>query len=396
LVNFHAERELGRFEWRRGDHTDPLTDLEEFLSRAGFRVDDLASPRPYARPDRYAVLLVGAAAAATAAGADPGPPSPVPAVPDLAVVVRERTTTAARHAPARVELGEWTCTWTDADHAAAVRSVRAAIGRGDVYQVNVVGHRAAPYDGDPTPVLAAVTALPGATHARTLHGDGWAVATASPECLLSVTAGTARTHPIKGTRPATAAGHRELLADPKERAEHVMIVDLARNDLGRVAAPGTVHVEHLFTPRRWCGLWQAESTVAARLRPHVGLAELLRAVLPGGSVTGAPKLAALAHVARLEPVGRGPAMGALGVLTDQHLDLGLTIRTVAADRSALHLWAGGGITWSSDPDREVAEAHAKAAPLLATARRATNPHAAPHHPNPGSGSSPPRHGAARP
>ena len=101
------------------------------------------------------------------------------------------------------------------------------------------------------------------------------------------------------------------------------------------------------------------------LRPGTGLAELLRAVCPGGSVTGAPKLAALDQIARLEPVGRGPSMGALGWIGPDHIDLGLTIRTVAATPTRLHLWAGGGITWGSDPRAEVAEAAAKAAPLRA-------------------------------
>jgi para-aminobenzoate synthetase component 1 len=105
--------------------------------------------------------------------------------------------------------------------------------------------------------------------------------------------------------------------------------------------------------------------VAARLADGVDLAALLRAVCPGGSVTGAPKLAALAHIAELEPVGRGPSMGALGWLDPDRLELGLTIRTVAVDGDRVHLWAGGGVTWDSDPAAEVAEAAAKAAPLRA-------------------------------
>jgi para-aminobenzoate synthetase component 1 len=144
-----------------------------------------------------------------------------------------------------------------------------------------------------------------------------------------------------------------------------MIVDLSRNDLARVARTGTVDVPELFTLRRWCDLWQAESRVTARLADGVDLASLLRAVCPGGSVTGAPKLAALDRIAELEPVGRGPSMGAFGWVSADGLDLGLTIRTVAADGDRLHVWAGGGITWDSDPDAEVAEADAKAAPLRA-------------------------------
>jgi para-aminobenzoate synthetase component 1 len=162
-----------------------------------------------------------------------------------------------------------------------------------------------------------------------------------------------------------------LLTSAKERAEHVMIVDLERNDLARVAAVGSVRVDELFAIRRWAHLWQAESTVSAELAGGVGLDDLLRAMFPGGSVTGAPKLAALDLIRDLEPVGRGPSMGAIGWIGPDHIDLGLTIRTVAAAGGELHLWAGGGITWSSDVESEIAEAAAKAAPLKAALLAAT-------------------------
>jgi para-aminobenzoate synthetase component 1 len=267
--------------------------------------------------------------------------------------------------PGGFALGEWEPSWTEDDHAAAVTAVRAAIGRGDVYQVNVVGHASAPYVGDPLPALHRLAALPGARYGQVLTGAGWAIACASPETLVRVQGGLVETLPIKGTRPATATGRRELLASTKERAEHIMIVDLERNDLAQVARTGSVTVPSLFDVRRWCHLWQAESRVTAELRDDVGLADLLRAICPGGSVTGAPKLAALDHIAALEPVGRGPSMGLLGWVDAAGIDLGLTIRTAAVDGDRVHLWAGGGITWDSDPAAEVAEAAAKAAPLRA-------------------------------
>jgi para-aminobenzoate synthetase component I len=202
-----------------------------------------------------------------------------------------------------------------------------------------------------------------------MGGDGWAVACASPETLLCVEATDdgprVQTRPIKGTRPATDEGWYELMASPKERAEHVMIVDLSRNDLARVAQVGTVEVPRLFEVRRWCDLWQAESTVTALLDPDADLPALLRALCPGGSVTGAPKRAALDQIAALEPVGRGASMGAIGWVGHDRLELGLTIRTVALDTDRVHLWAGGGITWDSEPYAEVAEAAQKAAPLRA-------------------------------
>nr|WP_221377437.1 chorismate-binding protein [Actinoplanes polyasparticus] len=262
-------------------------------------------------------------------------------------------------------LGEWTPSWTPEEHAAAVSQVRAAIGRGDVYQVNVVGHTRAPYTGDPFPALSRVAALPGARYGGVLAGDGWALATASPETLVEVRDGRVITRPIKGTRPATAQGRRELLASTKERAEHVMIVDLSRNDLSRLPGVGPVEVEELFAVRRWSGLWQAESVVSAPITGELDLASLLRALVPGGSVTGAPKIAALSQIARLEPVGRGVSMAAVGWIGHDHLDLGLTIRTVAVDGAHVHAWAGGGIVWDSDPEAEVAEAAAKLAPIKA-------------------------------
>jgi para-aminobenzoate synthetase component 1 len=312
--------------------------------------------------------MISAAAGAVAVGGPPGAPSPSPGVPDVAVVVHGPADPAPVVAPGPWECGEWTRSWSPAEHAAAVERVRAAIARGEVYQANVVGHRSAPCAGDPAAALDAVAGLPGAAYGGMLGGEGWAVASGSPECLLTVAGGRLTTRPIKGTRPRTATGRAELYASAKERAEHVMIVDLERNDLSRVARTGSVRVEELFALRSWCDLWQAESVVSADLADGTDLAAVLRAVLPGGSVTGAPKSSALRLVGELEPVGRGPAMGALGYLTPDCLDLGLTIRTIAVAEDTVHLWTGGGITWGSDPWAEVAEADAKAAPVLAALR----------------------------
>jgi para-aminobenzoate synthetase component I len=278
---------------------------------------------------------------------------------------------SSRPPATRFDLGGWQPSWSNDRHRSAISAARAAIARGDVYQVNVVGHASAPYAGDATAALERVANLPGARYGGVLTGDGWAVACASPETFVEVSGRRVVTRPIKGTRPATAAGRAELVASEKERAEHIMIVDLERNDLARVAATGTVRVDELFAIRRWAQLWQAESTVSAELADGVGLADLLRAVFPGGSVTGAPKLAALDLINELEPVGRGPSMGAIGWIGPDHIDLGLTIRTVVAADGRLHVWAGGGITWGSDVDAEVAEAAAKAEPLKAALRAAT-------------------------
>jgi para-aminobenzoate synthetase component 1 len=145
----------------------------------------------------------------------------------------------------------------------------------------------------------------------------------------------------------------------------VMIVDLERNDLSRVCEPGSVHWPELMVEQRLAGVRHLVSTVEGTLREGVGLAELLEATFPGGSVTGAPKIAAVDLIAELEPVGRGAAMGALGwVRGNGDLDLALTIRTFAIADGRLHLWVGGGVVWDSEPHAEVQESLVKAAPLL--------------------------------
>lgn len=370
-------RERSRTEWHIGDGQDPAHLLEDFLDDNGLAVRNVAGTIGNGH-DRGglicgAAVFISAAAGAVMVGAPSGRPTPVPALPDLVAVVYEHTDhprTRRRPVHTTLTVAPWRESWTRAEHAAAVSAVRAAIARGDVYQVNVVGHAAAAYTGDPRPALARLGRLPGARYGGVLTGAGWAVGCASPETLVTVADGRVLTRPIKGTRPATARGRDELLTSAKERAEHVMIVDLERNDLGRVARTGSVRVDELYAIRRWADLWQAESTVSAALDDGCGLADLLRAVCPGGSVTGAPKLAALAEIAAVEPVGRGAGMGGLGwVDAGGALDLGLTIRTAAADADHLHVWAGGGITWSSEPWAEVAEAAAKAAPVRAALTR---------------------------
>ena len=163
---------------------------------------------------------------------------------------------------------------------------------------------------------------------RPLAGDGWTIVSASPELLLSRRGGTVRTSPIKGTRPAGVP-----VESAKDAAEHVMIVDLERNDLSRVCVPGSVRWPELLAEHQLAGVSHLVATVEGELREDVTLTELLEAVLPGGSVTGCPKIAALDVIAALEPVGRGASMGALGrIHPNGDLDLALTIRTFAVAR----------------------------------------------------------------
>ncbi len=346
-------RELERLEWRPGDPGTPADLLAGFLEAHGLGGEPSAQ-----RGGTGVALLLGAVGCALLGGLPAGRPSPAPGVPELvAVAVRPGGDATAEPGDARV--GEWQRSWTDDEHAAAVRTVQRAIARGDLYQANVVGHRSAPASGDPARLATAVARVD-RPYAGALSGLGWAVGSASPEQLLRIDGRRVTTVPIKGTASDAAL----LRESAKDRAEHVMIVDLERNDLARVAVTGSVEVEQLYDVAPWADLFHASSRVAAQLQDGVGVVDVLRALAPGGSVTGAPKRAACALLAGLEPVGRGPSMGAFGLVRPGGADLGLTIRTVAVADGRVHLWAGGGITWGSDPDAEVAEAEAKAAPVL--------------------------------
>ena len=347
--------------------------LEEWLGAQGFFVPGGES----LVADLYLGYGLSSAIRRTTA---PAPPEPCP-LPLLACAVRPEPYDVEndnRHerasggsvVPGELEVGAWRRTWPAAEHRAAIEAVRRAIACGDVYQVNLVQHLSAPFAGSPHALAARLAPLTQPNHAplgdgpwRVLEGDGWAIVSASPELLVSRRGSLLRTRPIKGTRPL--GGRDDLLASPKDAAEHLMIVDLERNDLSRVCRHGTVRWPELLRAETLAGVEHLVSTVEGELRPGVGLAAILAAVFPGGSVTGAPKIAAVDLIAALEPVGRGASMGALGrVFGTGDLDLALTIRTFAIAGGTIHLWVGGGIVWDSDPATEVEESWVKARPLL--------------------------------
>lgn len=292
----------------------------------------------------------------------PDPPEPCP-LPFAAVGIRPAAAQDPRAPVEAMHVGAWTRSWDDAGYAAAIEGAREAIAAGEVYQVNLVQHLSAPFDGDPAALATALAPLR-PRHPRPLVGDGWAIVSASPELFLAREAERIWTMPIKGTRPAGWSGEA-LRESPKDAAEHVMIVDLERNDLGRVSRAGTVSWPELMTARPMAGVVHLVSIVEGLQRPGLSLAELLGALFPGGSVTGAPKVAAIDRIAALEPVGRGASMGALGTIhPNGDLDLSLTIRTFAVAEGRIHLWVGGGIVWDSDPVAEIEESWVKARPLL--------------------------------
>lgn len=252
-------------------------------------------------------------------------------------------------------------------YLAAVDRARDLIRAGDVYQVNLVQRLEAAWAGGPLALARALWAAAGpASHRAYLGLPEGTVVSASPERLVASDGRIAWSEPIKGTAPP--GGYAALRQSVKDRAEHVMIVDLVRNDLGRVARPGGVSVPLLMGPLSTAYAEHMVSRISAELRDGVGPAEVLRAVFPGGSVTGAPKIRALEVIREIEPVGRGPAFGSVvAVGTDGSMDSSVTIRTawVPHEAGRAHYWSGGAIVWDSDPVDERDEAWRKAAPFLA-------------------------------
>ncbi len=258
---------------------------------------------------------------------------------------------------------------------AGVHAVRQHIARGDIYQANLTRRLEAPYAGNPwtlyrrlrtgDPSLFSAYLDLGASQET---GRPRALLSASPEPFLSLDAeGVVASDPIKGTRPRgrdrveDRALACELLESAKDRAENVMIVDVLRNDLGRVCEPGTVRVPRLCRLERTAAVQHLVSTVTGRLAPGRDAFHLLGASFPGGSITGAPKIRAMEILEGLEPVRRGPYTGALGWIgPDGAMQTSILIRTFVADGRRLTLHVGGGITWGSEPAAEWDETVAKA------------------------------------
>jgi anthranilate synthase component 1 len=252
-------------------------------------------------------------------------------------------------------------------YLAGVGRILGYLHAGDVYQVNLARRleaTVAPAAGPPGLALfARLQAQSPAPHACWLaDDDGTCLVGNSPERFLRVTTdGCIETRPIKGTRPRIPGADAELAQHPKDRAEHVMIVDLERNDLGRVCRPGSVSVDGFARVLSLPTVHHLVTTVRGQLRPEVTLAPLLRATFPGGSITGAPKIRAMEIIAELETAARGPYTGATGWLgAAGDLDLAIAIRTALVRDGRLTLWVGGGIVVDSSPEDELRETIAKA------------------------------------
>lgn len=262
-----------------------------------------------------------------------------------------------------------------AEYLATIREVLDRIGRGDIFQANIGQRLSASWGGDLASLYAAMRAAsPAPLGAMHTFSDGSGIASISPETFVILQGREIQTRPIKGTRPRDADRavdeqlRSDLLASAKDRAENIMIVDLLRNDLGRICVPGTIHVPELFAAEAHPTVWQLVSTVRGWLRRDTTVGDVLRATFPCGSVTGAPKISAMQIIERLEPVGRGAWCGAFGFIAPGAMSTSVTIRTAALANGIVDYAAGGGIVADSDPEAEVEESWAKAQSFLRAVR----------------------------
>ncbi|ROO26218.1 hypothetical protein SAOR_10975 [Salinisphaera orenii MK-B5] len=335
------------------------------------------------------------------------PPSPVSALPDAfavrcpAAILRDRRddrlhllaepghgdciaamqadldAAADRPAPAADTLA---ADWQEADPAAYIAQVAAArdyIHAGDIFQANLsrAWHGRLRQPSAPATVQAALRAANPAPFSGLIQWRGEALACSSPERLLLVDDGVAQTRPIAGTRPRTPGSDdlmtRELLDHPKERAEHVMLIDLERNDLGRVCEPGSIRVDELMVAESYAHVHHIVSNIRGRMRAGVGPGAVLRAVFPGGTITGCPKVRCMEIIAELEGEGRGAYTGAFGYLSRcGRLDTNIVIRSLSMRERELTLRTGAGIVADSVPEQELEETRIKARGVLRSFRDA--------------------------
>lgn len=285
--------------------------------------------------------------------------------------------TSGDRAAAPACVGSITSNFTQTEYETAVRTIKDHIAAGDIYQSNLTQQFTASIGvAAPEDIFLRLRSEHPAPFSAFIRRASDVVISGSPERFVRVTHSNdgrvAEAWPIKGTRPrgTTSDGdavlRAELLASEKDRAENVMIVDLLRNDLGRVAEFGSVSVEELFTLQEHPSLFHLVSKVRAKLRPDVGMGELFRAAFPCGSITGAPKIRAMEIIDQLEPSPRGLSMGAIGYFGfDGTADLNVAIRTMTIRKGIAKFNVGGGIVADSDPAAEYEESLVKARSLLA-------------------------------
>ncbi len=276
-----------------------------------------------------------------------------------------------RKAPAFSLTSAWQSSLSYAEYATRFNAVQAYIQAGDCYQVNLTQRFQAGYQGDEWLAFCALNAANRAPFSAFLRLPDSAILSLSPERFLSLDNGKIETRPIKGTRPrcddplADRQQAESLASSEKDRAENLMIVDLLRNDIGRVALPGSVHVPELFVVEPFPAVHHLVSTVRATLPANLQATDLLRACFPGGSITGAPKIRAMEIIDELEPQRRNAWCGSIGYLSlCGRMDTSITIRTLIAEGDQLYCSAGGGLVADSELDAEYQETFHKVSRIL--------------------------------
>ncbi|MFQ5924522.1 MAG: aminodeoxychorismate synthase component I [Dehalococcoidia bacterium] len=261
--------------------------------------------------------------------------------------------------------------FTPEEYVKAVAAAREYICAGDIFQVNLSQRFEADLPIAPYELYRRLRLINPAPFASYLNFDGLAIASASPERFLRVKGDIVQTRPIKGTRPRGRSPEddealaRELLQSIKDRAENVMIVDLERNDLGRVCRYGTVTVSELCALERYATVFHLTSTVVGRLREDKNRIDLIKATFPGGSISGAPKVRAMEIIDELEPTRRNVYTGSIGYLSfSGEMDLNIVIRTFIIKEGKAYFQVGGGIVYDSDPEAEYLETLDKARALI--------------------------------
>jgi anthranilate synthase component I len=256
----------------------------------------------------------------------------------------------------------------------ATRRAREYIIAGDIFQANLSREWRMPLppDADPAALYARLRRSNPGPFAGLARWEEHAILSSSPERLLSLRNGVVETRPIAGTRPRganaadDAALERELIGHPKERAEHVMLIDLERNDLGRICRPGSIEVNEMMVLETYAHVHHIVSNVRGELAAGVGPGAAIRAVFPGGTITGCPKVRCMQIIQELEAGPRGAYTGSMGWLgADGSMDLNILIRTMEMSPGELRFRAGAGIVFDSVPEAELAETRAKAKGLLA-------------------------------
>ena len=277
----------------------------------------------------------------------------------------------------REDLPDVVTSMPDGAYIDAVLRIKEHIVAGDTFQTVLSQRFSVATDVDPFDLYRVLRVINPSPYLYLIDTGEAHIIGSSPEALVQVHGGVVETWPIAGTRRRGADAEedrrlaQELLADTKERAEHVMLVDLARNDLGRVCRPGTVSVDQLMEVERYSHVMHLVSSVTGELREGVDPVDVLRATFPAGTVSGAPKVRALELIDELEPTRRGPYAGAVGYLDlAGNMDTCITIRTVVLHEGIAHVQAGAGIVADSDPASEERETRDKASAVLAAIRAA--------------------------